>query len=253
LHDGIHELGRARTLDDLLEETAELTGDGARIGRRRVYTAADLDAFAESAGLHEVIDGTTGPRIVAPREPRVMRAFTLEEAAAAGPVDYGLSNPDAIIARQDARFGGVGGDPDHVPGATYDGIEECARGARRVNGKSGGDKGPKARRTGGGGSMVGPTKVAHENWDHERGVTGGKVRPVVVGARVTNESKDALDADQTASNGEVMETVAIVMRRTGKTKAEVLAAIERMSETGMIDPDVADAIPAKPLTRTDAA
>ena len=36
------------------------------------------------------------------------------------------------------------------------------------------------------------------------------------------------------------------MRKTGLTKAAVLAAIERLAETSMVDPDVADALPEPP-------
>ncbi|MDB5069598.1 MAG: hypothetical protein JWM87_709 [Candidatus Eremiobacteraeota bacterium] len=243
MHDAIRDLSRGQTLDDLLDETERIAADGVVAARARFRTAAELDVLATAMGAVEVIDGTTGPRIVIPREPRIVRSITIEEADAAGPADYGVTSPDAVIAREDARHGGFDGDPDQVPGSTYADLEECAAGKRRVRGASGGDQGPKARRTGGAGSMAGPTKVSQENWDHERGVTGGKVRPVVVGARVTHESKDVLDADQSASNGEVMESVAIVMRKTGRTKQQVLDELSRLAETGMIDPDVADALP----------
>jgi hypothetical protein len=253
LHESIRDLGRPRGIDDFLDETlalAEAAAGGSRA--RRCATAEELDAFARAAGAVGVVDGTVGPRIVLPREP-VIRRLSNRAIATAVEIDDHVPTVDEIIAREDARFGGVEGDPDWVAGSTYAGMEECAAGKKRVHGRSGGDKGPRVRRTGGTANppLSGPTKVAHEHWDEDQ--RGGKVRPVVVGARVTIESKDALDADKTASNGEVMESVAIVMRKTGRSKQQVLEALNRLAETGMVDPDLADALPAAPLTPDAAA
>lgn len=225
------------TMADLRDETAALAAEGAREGRR-IFGAADLDGFARAAGAVEVG--------VAPVVPRIVNAG----ADRAPFVDDHVLTVDEIIAQQDARHGD---DDDQVPGSKYADLEECAAGTKRVHGRSGGgDKGPRARRTGGAANppISGPTKVAHEHWDGDH--RSGKVRPVVVGARVTVESKDALDADQSASNGEVMEEVALIMQATGKTKREVLDQLQRWRETGMVDPEIADAVPSAPSAESAA-
>lgn len=220
-----------------------LTSDDGRV------RPEDLDAIEQLVGDKGILDGTTGgvlrrldqlPRSQTPSA-RQLFAGQLYE-----PEDDHLATPDELIAEEDARRAErlrrrTG---ESTEGGTYDGIEECQ--ANHVTHKRGGGKG-----TGRAKPLRGePEPVAEENWDHLR---AGRVRPVVVGARVTIESKEALDADQSVSNGELMESMALLMRRTGRTKAEIKAAIDRWAETGILDPEIAEALPEPPTSNGTAA
>lgn len=131
----------------------------------------------------------------------------------------------------------------------YDGVEECAvnRGrdgrSRKAQGKGSGDKGPRAR----------PLRGATTDELHERLLSGGPepektLRPKVVAGRVDEAAKETLDADDTASNGELMQEIAVLMQRTGMTKAQVRDELRRLRETGMCNPDVVDAIDPPPTS-----
>ncbi|MGD0053262.1 MAG: hypothetical protein ABSD03_15775, partial [Vulcanimicrobiaceae bacterium] len=177
------------------ERGETVDGATAQRAKRGPVTALPRNASAS--------DGRAVRSTRARREDGTREALLAGDVEDLGPADDTQLSVDLIMAREDARRargeGGVAGDPDQVPGETYEGLDEIARGKKRVRGKSGSDKGPKARRR-----PTGGEPMAHENWDHLR---GGRVRPVVVSARVTTESKDALDADQSVSNGQVMEGV----------------------------------------------
>jgi hypothetical protein len=225
LQDGIRDLGRARGLDDFLEETAALEA-GVQAGRR-VFSAADLDRFATATGA-EVIDGTKGERIVVPREPEIRRLNNRLVESMVVAHDQNLS-PDALIAREKARHLDDGGQPrpdgwaEMTPADRLawfrahgmDGSEEAAAGAKRVHGAGGsGDKGPKNRRGGGG------EKMKHENWDHQRSV-GGRPR----------KGRDPRDRFSVRAEPVTRATIAT----TGKNESDFLAEAAKlvaMAQTG---------------------
>ncbi len=282
------DLTRARTLDDVLAEAdaieaaprRRLTYGGATANAAEVVQRV-LHSRAHDEGA--TFDGTTGrvvaslPKGASPGRRSVdvhRRVPAIEEAPAGAyratpvvgelvtvyiedhldpPADDRLRTPEEVDSERDARRRE---DDDAERWATLPAGErakrdsaaaaDAARGAR-VTGRKRSDRVGRAK------PVTGETPEEAQERMRSDPDTGGKPRPAFVGGRVTPESKDALDADQTASNGEVMESVAIVMRKTGKSKAEVLAAIERISETGMIDPDVADALPEAPTLTPNAA
>jgi hypothetical protein len=219
-----------------------LTGDGGRV------RPEDVDAIEQLVADKGILDGTTGgvlrrldqlPRSQTPSARQLFGGQLYE------PEDDHLATPDELIAEEDARRAErirrrTG---ESMEGGTYDGIEECH--ANHVTHKRGGGKGTGRAKPGPGGESIND-----ENWEHLR---ADRVRPVVVGARVTIESKEALDADQSVSNGELMESMALLMRRTGRTKAEIKAAIDSWAETGILDPEIADALPPPPTANESAA
>jgi hypothetical protein len=163
-------------------------------------------------------------------------------------VDDHVSTPDELIADEDARrterIRRRGGQSED--GGTYADLHECQ--ANRVTHAPGGGKGTgKAK----------PLKGATADQLHERLLMSGPdekhLRPLVVAGRVSAESKDILDADKTASNGEIMDEIGILMQKTGKTKAEIIDLLRRSGETGCFDPEVVDAMPKPPAGNGAAA
>jgi hypothetical protein len=218
-----------------------LTSDDGRV------RPEDVDAIEQLVGDGGIIDGTTGgvlrrldqlPRMATPSA-RQLFGWQLYE-----PEDDHLATPDELIAEEDARRAQrirrrEGKSED---GGTYADLEECQ--ANRVTHESGGGKG-----TGKAKQLRGQTTdELHEQLLNaaDGDARTGRPRPAFVGGRVTHETKDVLDADKTASNGELMDEVGILMQKTGKTKAEIVDLLRRSGETGCFDPEMVDAMPRDP-------
>jgi hypothetical protein len=149
---------------------------------------------------------------------------------------------DTVVDLSDRDSGGA--TRIEFTGTTERDLAKIAAGPKLPAGfKRRNDKGPRARSASG---IAEP--AASENWEHQRGVRTGKERPALVAARVTHESKAVLDADKTASNGEIMDAVGVLTQKTGWTKRQVLDHLERAGETGCFDPAIVDAMPARPAS-----
>ncbi|MDB5042191.1 MAG: hypothetical protein JWN27_2917 [Candidatus Eremiobacteraeota bacterium] len=207
--------------------------DGGEIdpvqGRRIAKMPTTVSAGARAARyyrdeLGEYVEG-------AAVEPGIVGA-TVELRHGVVDVDDHVATPDEMLAQYDAR---------ELAASDSRALNDAIRGPK-VHGRRRNDRSGRAKKLEG-------KPLAQIN--HALATSGleKKPRPAVVAGRVTEEAKATLDADESASNGELLDAVGGIMAKTGMTKLQVMESLQRSAESGIFDPAVADAIAEDPPER----